>query len=110
MLKSSKLKSVRSVYFFKRDLARLRESCYKKKLFSNIHALTLSTLGKIFSRQHIKVSIFLIFHDFYISCKLSPDNLHKMTKPVFFGKKKRKNITNLLSAELVQRVVKFRYC
>ena len=37
------------------------------------------------------------------------DNLHKMSDPVFLKKKKikKKNIINVLSAELAQRVVKY---
>ena len=34
------------------------------------------------------------------------DNLHEMLNPVFWEKKKKKNIAYLLSAELAQRVVK----
>ena len=43
-----------------------------------------------------------------ISCNsLQRDNLHKMSNPFFWGKKKRKKkIINLSSAELSKRVVK----
>ena len=67
--------------------------------------LTLSLLVKNFSRRH-----FVIFIVFHFSQKLgfdiSPkDNLHKMSKPVFW-EKIRKNIINWSSAEYVQRVLK----
>ena len=42
--------------------------------------------------------------DFDILCKLSPgDNLHEMSKPIFW---KKKYIISLLSDELAQRLVK----
>ena len=41
---------------------------------------------------------------FDISCKLSGDNLHEMSKPIFLEKKK-KNLIQLSSAEFVQRVM-----
>ena len=34
------------------------------------------------------------------------DNLHDLTKPVFWKKKKKRNILNLLSTELAQRLIK----
>ena len=36
----------------------------------------------------------------------SGDSLHEMSNPIFSKKKEKKNITNLSSAELAQRVVK----
>ena len=69
----------------------------------------LSTLDKLFSRRHFETFYFLFFprkQAFYISCKLSPffqgkkgfniflqmiyngDHLQKMSKPVFWEKKK----------------------
>ena len=62
----------------------------------------LSTLGKIFNKQH-----FVIFSPFSqetrvdISCKLSPV---EMSNPVFLAKSK-KTINNLLSAESAYRMV-----
>ena len=60
-------------------------------------------LDKKFSRRHTE--IFFLFSQktgFDISCKLSPlgDNLHEMSKPVFWKK------INLSSAEFAQKVVK----
>ena len=70
-------------------------------------SLTLSTLGKIFSRQHFEI-FFLIFPrkqdlTFHANC-LQGDNLHEMSDPVYV--KNKKNIINLSSAENAQRVVK----
>ena len=36
----------------------------------------------------------------------SGDNLHEMTKPIFWKNKEKKNIINLSAAEFAQRVVK----
>ena len=64
--------------------------------------LTLSTMGKIFSSRHIKIYI----NSFDISCKLSPmEKTICMKCQNLFSRKSKKNITNLLSAELTQRVV-----
>ena len=41
-------------------------------------------------------------------CRPMGDNLHEMLNPVFWGKKNKKNITNLSSAELAQRVIKIK--
>ena len=40
------------------------------------------------------------------------DNLHEMSNPVFWEKKKKKNIANLSSPELAQRgeIVKYAWC
>ena len=69
--------------------------------------LTLSTLGKIFSRQHFEIffSFFPRNQDltFHANC-LQGDNLHEMSDPVYV--KNKKNIINLSSAENAQRVVK----
>ena len=62
--------------------------------------LMLSTLGKIFSRQLTFWNIFLIFQK-----KIRCDNLQIVSGKY---KKNKKNITNLSSAELVQRVVKIK--
>ena len=65
----------------------------------------LSTLGKIFSRQHFEI-IFLLFSQktgFDISCKVSP---LCMKCQILFSGKIRKMSPKLLSAELDQRVVK----
>ena len=64
----------------------------------------LSTLGKIFSRQHFEI-FFLIFSQktgFDISCKLS--TICMKCQILFSGK--NKNIISLPSAENAQRVVK----
>ena len=76
--------------------------------------LMLSMLGKSFSRRYLDYFFFFFFFFFFvifprkqafdISCKLSLDNLHKMSKPVFW--KNKKSIISLSSAELTQRVVK----
>ena len=54
----------------------------------------LSTLGKMVSRRHNEI-IFLFFSH--------GDNLQEMSNPLLWNKK---NITNMLSAELAKRVVK----
>ena len=53
--------------------------------------LTLSTLGKIFSRQHFEI---FFFSYFCMKCQ------------ILFSGKNKKNIINLSSAENAQRVVK----
>ena len=66
-------------------------------------SLTLSVLGKIFSRRHFE--IFFLFSKktgFKVSC--NGDNLHVMSKPVFWENKK--DIINMSSSEFGQRVVK----
>ena len=93
---------------------------------------TLSTRGKIFSGQYIE--IFFLFYPEYRFWHFTQiialgDNLHKVPDPFFLGKivflfysktveticmkcqilfsgKSKKNVTNLLSAELAKRVVK----
>ena len=66
-----------------------------------LQTITLSTLGKIFSRRHFEI-FFSFFQEnrICILCKLSP--LHEMSNPIFFVIKK---IINLSSAEFAQRVV-----
>ena len=58
------------------------------------------------------VSYFFQKTDFDISWKIG-DNLHEMSKPVFFlggrGGGKKKNIINVLSAESAERVVKSKH-
>ena len=74
-----------------------------------IACLALSTLGKIFSRQHTK--IFFLFSQksgFNISCKLSPLETVCLKYQILFSVKNKKNVTNLSSAELAQRVIKAR--
>ena len=59
------------------------------KLQTNQIKLMLGTLDKIFSRQHLKI-FFLFFPEsrfwHFIQIVLSGDNLHKMSKPAFWGK------------------------
>ena len=70
--------------------------------------LTHNTLGKIISRRHFEI----FFSDFSqktvfdTSCKLSPLETICMKCRILFSGKNKKNITNLSSAELAQRVVK----
>ena len=67
--------------------------------------LTLSTLGSIFSRQHTEK----MFSEnrFNISCKLSHmETISWKCQILFSGKKNDKNIINLSSAKLAQRVEK----
>ena len=61
---------------------------------------TLSTLGKIFSRRHTEIVLFLPETCFDISCKFAWN-----AKTCFPGKI-RKNIVNLSSPQLSKRVVK----
>ena len=81
-----------------------KTNCFKDKGY-----LTLSTLGKIFSRRHIGVFFFSSQKTgFDISCKLSPVETICMKCQVLFSGKNNKNITNLSSAELFVRVVKLK--
>ena len=72
--------------------------------------------GEIFSRQHFEV-FFLFFPRFWffmqiisdISCKLSPLETIFMKCLILFSGKNKKNITNLSSIELTQRVVKIKW-
>ena len=67
--------------------------------------LTLSTLGKIFSRRHFETfSLFSQKTGFDISCKLSPKETICMKCQILFSGKNKKNIINLSSAENAQRV------
>ena len=76
-------------------------------LLSRVILLTLSTLGKIFSRRHIDwFSYFSQKTGFDISCKLSQLETICMKCQILFSGKNKKNITNLSSAELAKRVVK----
>ena len=66
--------------------------------------LTLSTLGKIFSRRHIEIFFFiisrnhiLVFHAIETVC---------MKCQILISGKNKKNIISLLSAEVAHRVVK----
>ena len=69
--------------------------------------LTLSTLGKIFSRWHIEI-FFLIFLENrvlqFMQIVSKGDTLREMPYPFFWEKKK--NIINLSSAELAQKMIK----
>ena len=71
-----------------------------------VDTLTLSTIGKIFSRRHIEIlfSYFSQKTGFDTPCTFiaNGDNWHKMT-----NSGKIRKITNLKSAELAQRVGKF---
>ena len=55
-----------------------------------VQTITLSALGKIFSRQHFEI-FFSFFQEnrICVSCKLSP--LHEISNPVFLVIKKKKN-------------------
>ena len=73
---------------------------------SRMDALSLSTLGKIFS-WHIEI-FFLFFPENGFTSMLIVliwDNLLEMSNPVFWKKKKKKKIVNLPSAVLAQKVV-----
>ena len=74
----------------------------------SLDVLTLSTLGKIFSRRHIEI-FFLIFPEnrINISCKLFPETIC-MKRQILFSGKTEKNITNLSPAELAKSAK--RYC
>ena len=70
--------------------------------------LPLSTLGEIFSRRHTEI----FFSDFFqktgidISCNLFPMEKIYMKCQIMFSRKNKKNITNLSSAVLAQRMAK----
>ena len=72
-----------------------------------VFPLTLSTLGKNFSRRHTEI-FFLFFWQltgFVISCKLSPMEPICMKCQILFSAKNKKNNVNLSSAEYTCRVV-----
>ena len=79
-----------------------------------IEALTLSTLGKIFSRQHTDFFFFFFFFfnfsqktEFDFACKWSPRKTIYMKCQILFSGRSKKIITILSSAELIaQRVEK----
>ena len=69
--------------------------------------LKLRTLGNIFSHWHFKIFFFLFPENRiwqFMQIVSNGDNLHEMSIPVFRGNKT--NMTNLSSAELVQRVIR----
>ena len=51
--------------------------------------ITLSTLGKIFSRRHLNIFSYMIWH--FMQIVSIEDNLHEMSNPVFW--KKRRTIS-----------------
>ena len=72
----------------------------------HIPVLTLSTLGKIFSRQLIETCFVIfprkqIWH--FMQIVSYGNNLHEMSN--LFSGKNKKNTINLLSAEYAQRVL-----
>ena len=69
--------------------------------------LMLSALGKKSSRQHTEI-FFLFFpgNSLNISCKMSPMEIICMKSQILFPGKNKKNIINVSSSELAQRVVK----
>ena len=73
------------------------------------HLLTLSMLGKNFSKWHFE--IFLLFFSvirFWYFMQTG-DSLHEIANLFSWRKKKEKNIISLSSAELAQRLVKAKY-
>ena len=60
--------------------------------------ITLSTLGKIFSRRHIEI-FFLFFQEnrfrHFMQIVSSGDNLHEMPNPIFWGKIRTISICHL---------------
>ena len=101
---ASELLSLKSHIIFSVYCSPFKEHCkFKKWAVFNI-----STLAKIFSRRHITILFFLIFHrekGFDSSCKLSPTETICMNFQILFSGKNKKNI-NLSSAQLAQRVEK----
>ena len=84
-------------YFFKIDFR-----------YYYIPSLTLSPLGRIFSRQHIEILFLRFLHKtgLDILCKLSPMKTTCLNYQILFSGSNKTIITNLSSAELAQRVVK----
>ena len=69
--------------------------------------LTLSTLGKIFSRIHTDI-FFLFFQVWhFIQIVSMGDTFHEMSNSVFL-ENKEKNNSNLSSAKSAQRMEKFK--
>ena len=66
--------------------------------------LTLSTLGKIFSRLHVEI----FFHEYRFSHFMQIETICMKCQILFSGKNE-KNIFSLSSSELAQRVVKVKY-
>ena len=66
-------------------------------------------LGKSLSRRHFKIFSYVFQKiDFDISYKSSPSETICMKCQSIFSRKNKKNNIRLSSAELVQRVVKFK--
>ena len=60
---------------------------YLQGMTHKVYGLTLSTLGKIFSRRHYE--IFLVFSPenriwYFMQIVSNGDNLHEMSNPVFW--------------------------
>ena len=67
----------------------------------------VSILSKIFSRPHFEIVFYFPQKTgFDISCKSSPMDTICTKCQIPFSGKNKKNIVNLLSAELAQRVIK----
>ena len=69
--------------------------------------LTLSTLGKLFSRRQFEISFSLIFPPknrirHFMQIVSHRDNLQEMSNPAFFFSKKKKHIISLSSAQFAQ--------
>ena len=94
-----------------RQLCRLRYKQFDYASRAVFHialfvCLMLRTPGKIFSRQQFEFFFYFSHRtEFDILCKLSPMETVCMKYQILFSGKGKKNITNLLSAKLAQRLV-----
>ena len=76
------------------------------RLCQKFEILTISTQGKNFSREQFEIFSKKIGFD--SSCKLSPLETICMKCQNLFSGKNKKNIINLSSAELAERMAKFK--
>ena len=94
--------------FTKISILTYSDTVHRSHLF--FFFLTPSTLGKIFSRQHIEI-FFLFFPgniiEHFMQTVSNGDNLHEMSNPVFW--KNKKNFIHLSSADFASRGVKVNY-
>ena len=67
--------------------------CYSRTLGQHT-CFMLSMLGKIFSRRHLEIVPLVFCFFFCLENRLKRDNLHEMSKLIFWRKNKRKKQTN----------------
>ena len=89
----------------------LKNNCTNSTLINSTinNSLTLSILGKNFSRQHFEIFCFFFLENrilgFDNSCKLSPEETICMNCHILFSGKNKKNLISLPSAESAHNLV-----